>query len=102
LSGKVAAVSQRAETAATGESRPQDSLTVEELSRGLAGVGLQLMVSILAENGATDTLLDSCESVEDLSSSNVSVPTILKARTLMKHIEKWKVHGVCGLEAYEK
>jgi GTPase SAR1 family protein len=97
VSTKPAAVSQRVESVAAAESRPLESLTVEDVGRALAAIEMDFLVPILAEKRVSGALLDSCEGVEDLMSEDIGVTSKLKARTLMKRIEGWRANGVSGL-----
>jgi hypothetical protein len=77
--------------------RPLKSLTVEELGRALAGLGLSTLVPVFAEKGITGILLSHCEDVSELMSEDFGVTSKVKARTLMEKLEEWRAQGVGGL-----
>jgi GTPase SAR1 family protein len=80
-----------------GNTRTLVSLSVEELGRVVAAIEMVFLVSIFAEKAVTGTLLDCCDSVDDLMTEDIGVPSKLKAKALMKHIEGWRANGVSGL-----
>jgi GTPase SAR1 family protein len=79
------------------ESRPLTSLSVEDLGRALAGLGMSTLVPIFAEKGVNGNLLSNCEEAADLMSEEFGVTGKVMARTLMKQIDAWRAQGVSGL-----
>jgi hypothetical protein len=73
------------------------SLSVQEVGRALADLGLSKLIPIFAANEVTGKLLSNIEDLSELMSEDVGVPTKLIARTLMEQILEWRTQGVSGL-----
>jgi hypothetical protein len=94
--------SQRSDAAQVASSasllaRPLKSLTVEEVGRALAGLGLQKLIPVFATNRVTGNLLANCEDAADLMTEDFGVGSKPVAKVLMTQIDEWREKGVGGL-----
>jgi GTPase SAR1 family protein len=84
-------------SAAAVNSRALVSLSVEEVVQALTALQMDYLAPIFAEKRVTGTLLDCCDTVDDLMTDDFGVTSRVKAKALMKHIEGWRANGVSGL-----
>jgi hypothetical protein len=77
--------------------KPLSSLTVEEVGRALAGLGLNKLVPVFAANEVTGNLLANCEEAGDLMTEDFGVGSKPVAKVLMAKIEEWRAQGVSEL-----